>query len=311
MSNNNRGQSLISKYVWIIETIYQQKKISFKELNDKWISDFDISRGIDIPKRTFDNWRYAIWDIFGINIINESRGDYRYYIENEDDIHSNSICSWLYNALCVGNMPANSQNIKERILLEHIPSSQKYLQAIIKAMKKNNIININYHSYRKDEENNVYVQPYCVKLFRLRWYMVGKASHSHHYEQGLRIYALDRIHDLTITEETFKIPEEWSAEEFFEGCFGIIATHKIDMQDIKLKVTARQANYIRDLKIHVSQEEIERNDSHSIFKYFLRPEFDFIQEILWNGDEVEVLEPSWLRQEITEKIKRMLNKYNQ
>lgn len=311
MSNNNRGQSLISKYVWIIETIYQQKKISFKELNNKWINDFDISRGIDIPKRTFDNWRYAIWDIFGINIINENRGDYCYYIENEDDIHSNSICSWLYNALCVGSTLANSHNIKERILLEHIPSSQEHLQTIIKAMKKNNTININYHSYRKDEENNVYVQPYCVKLFRLRWYMVGRASHSHHYEQGLRIYALDRIHNLTITEETFKMPEEWSAEEFFKGCFGIIANHKIDIQDIKLKVSARQANYIRDLKIHESQEEIERNEKHSIFKYFLRPEFDFIQEILWNGEDVEVIEPSWLRNDITDKIKRMLNNYNQ
>ena len=310
MSNNNRGQSLISKYVWIIETIYQQKKISFKELNDKWISDFDISRGIEIPKRTFDNWRYAIWDIFGINIINENRGDYCYYIENEDDIHNNSICSWLYNALCVENTLANSQNIKERILLEHIPSSQEHLQTIIKAMKKNNIININYHSYRKDDENNVYVQPYCVKLFRLRWYMVGRASHSHHYEQGLRIYALDRINNLTITGETFKMPEEWSAEEFFKGCFGIIANHNIDIQDIKLKVSARQANYIRDLKIHESQEEIERNEKHSIFKYFLRPEFDFIQEILWNGEDVEVIEPSWLRNDITDKIKRMLNNYN-
>ena len=177
-------------------------------------------------------------------------------------------------------------------------------------MKKNNIININYHSYRKDDENNVYVQPYCVKLFRLRWYMVGRASHSHHYEQGLRIYALDRINNLTITGETFKMPEEWSAEEFFKGCFGIIANHNIDIQDIKLKVSARQANYIRDLKIHESQEEIERNEKHSIFKYFLRPEFDFIQEILWNGEDVEVIEPSWLRNDITDKIKRMLNNYN-
>lgn len=311
MINNNRGQSLISKYVWIIETIYLQRKISFKELNDKWINDFDISRGIEIPKRTFNNWRYAIWDIFGINILNENCGDYCYYIENEDDINDNSICSWLYNTLCVGHILANSQNIKERILLEHIPSSQKYLQPIIKAMKNNNIININYHSYNKDEENNIYVQPYCIKLFRLRWYLVGKPSHSHHYEQGLRIYALDRIHNLTTTEDTFKIPEEWNAEDFFTGCFGIIADHKTDMQNVKIKASAQQANYIRDLKIHESQEEIERNDEYSIFKYFLRPEFDFIQEILWNGDDVEVIEPNWLRNEITEKIKRMLNNYNQ
>jgi len=85
MADNDRGQSLITKYVWVIETIYKAGKISFKELNKRWLRD-DISRGVDIPKRTFDNWRYVIWDMFGINIENENRGEYRYYIENEEDI---------------------------------------------------------------------------------------------------------------------------------------------------------------------------------------------------------------------------------
>ena len=73
--DNDRGQSLITKYVWVIETIYRRRKISFKELNELWLRD-DISRGVDIPKRTFDNWRYVIWDMFGINIANEGRGEY-------------------------------------------------------------------------------------------------------------------------------------------------------------------------------------------------------------------------------------------
>jgi hypothetical protein len=73
--DNDRGQSLITKYVWVIETIYRRRKISFKELNELWLCD-DISRGVDIPKRTFDNWRHVIWDMFLINIVNENRGDY-------------------------------------------------------------------------------------------------------------------------------------------------------------------------------------------------------------------------------------------
>ena len=86
--NNERGQGLMSKYVWVIETIYRARKITFKELNERWLND-EISRGVEIPKRTFDNWRYAIWDMFGINIVNENCGEYRYYIENTDDINHN------------------------------------------------------------------------------------------------------------------------------------------------------------------------------------------------------------------------------
>ena len=306
--DNDRGQSLITKYVWVIETIYHRRKISFKELNELWLRD-DISRGVDIPKRTFDNWRYVIWDMFGINIVNENRGEYRYYIENEDDISKNGLRSWLYNTFCVSNVLANSQSIKDRIILEYVPSGQDYLQSIIEAMKENRVVNITYHSYWKDEENNFDVQPYCVKLFRQRWYLIGRSTYSYYYEQGPRIYSLDRIHSLHITDETFKLPKDWNAQEFFNGCFGIIADQRMDIQDIKLRVNAGQANYIRDLKLHESQEEIESNGEYSIFTYQLRPSYDFIQELLWNGADIEVLEPQSLRKEIANIVEQMHKKY--
>ena len=306
--NNDRGQSLITKYVWVIETIYRRRKISFKELNELWLRD-DISRGVEIPKRTFDNWRYVISDMFGITIANENRGEYRYYIDNEDDLRHNGLRSWLYNTLCVSNTLARSQSIKNRILLEYIPSGQEYLQPIIDAMKENRVLNITYHSYWMDEETSFDVQPYCVKLFRQRWFLVARITNPYYYEQGPRVYALDRIHDLYATGETFKMPKDWDAQEFFNGCFGITADQKIDIQTIKLKVTASQANYIRDLKLHESQEECERNDEYSIFTYHLRPTFDFIQELLWNGADMEVLEPLQLREEIARIINRMNSMY--
>ena len=107
------------------------------------------------------------------------------------------------------------------------------------------------------------------------------------------------------------MPKDWTANEFFEDCFGIIADRSKKPQTVKLKVVAGQANYIRDLQIHESQKEIERNEEYSIFQFFLRPAFDFQQELLWNGEDIEVLEPLWLRKEIAGKIKRMWNKYKE
>ena len=306
--DNDRGQSLITKYVWVIDTIYRRRKISFKDLNELWLRD-EISRGEEIPKRTFDNWRNVIFDMFGIRISNENRGEYRYYIESEKDICNNGVRSWLYNTLSVGNVLAKSQTIKDRILLEYVPSGQEYLQPIIEAMKENRVLNITYHSYWKDEERSFDVQPYCVKLFRQRWYMVARSTYPYYYEQGPRVYALDRIHDLYATEETFKMPKDWDAETYFDGCFGVFADNNIDIQLVKLKVSAGQANYIRDLMMHESQEEIERNDEYSIFTFYLRPTFDFIQEILLNGESMEVLEPLPLREEIAGIINRMNSKY--
>lgn len=307
----NIQQNLVGKYVWLIETIYRAKKITFKEINERWKDNVEMSGGEKIPLRTFNNWRYAIQDMFGLFIENERCGSYRYYIDNEEDISNNGLRSWIYSTYCVGNALAGSQSIKSRILLEDVPSGQVYLHVIIEAMKENRVLNITYHSYWKDEEYNFDVEPFCVKLFKQRWYMVGLSTDEYFRKQGPKIYSLDRIHYLCKTDETFTMPEDWNGEDFFAGCFGIIADQRIPYQTVKLKVTESQANYIRDLQLHESQQEIERNDEYSIFTYYLRPQYDFIQEILSNGEDMEVLEPHSLREEIAGMIKRMNNYYQE
>ena len=300
-------QNLIGKYVWLIETIHRAGRISFKEISKRWEYNAKMSGGVDLPLRTFNNWRKAIRDMFGLFIENEGCGDYRYYIENEELLTNNGLRSWLYSTYCVGNALAGCQGIKDRILLEYVPSGQQHLQPIIDAMKENRVLNITYHSYWKEEETNFNVMPYCVKLHRQRWYMVAQ---SEGYDEP-RIYALDRIHQLSTTGDTFKMPSDWSAEQYFDGCFGIIADQDIDKQTVTLRVTANQAKYFRDLPLHQSQEEVERTDDHSIFQYYLRPTFDFEQEILHNGEAVEVLEPQWLRDETRGRIERMLDLYKE
>ena len=304
--NNDNGQGLMNKYVWVIETIYRHKRLSFKELNELWLHD-DISRGVELPKRTFDNWKDEIWDVFGINIVNERRGRYRYYIENEEDLSGNGLSSWLYSTLSVANMLYDSKNLKERILLEDIPSGLQHLQPIIRAMKENYLLNITYKSYWSDEECSFDVKPYCIKLFKQRWYMVAKSTHAYYNDKPPMIYSLDRILQLTVKQETFEMPKDWNSKEFFEGCFGVCRS--LDVEIVKLKVSASQANYIRDLKLHDTQEEVERNEDYSIFTYSLRPEFDFQQELLRHGEDVEVLEPQWLREEMAGKIERMQEIY--
>ena len=302
------ARNMISKYVWIIETIYKSGRISFKELNERWLDD-DISEGVDIPKRTFNNWIIAIQETFGLFIENEGKGEYRYYIMNEEDISKNGLRTWLYNTISVSNALANCESIKDRILLEYVPSGQEYLMKILDALKENRILNMTYHSYWKDEESNFDVEPFCVKLFRQRWYLIARSTYTYYHRQGPRIYALDRIRNLSPTEETFEIPKDWNASDFFIGAFGVIADAQTKCEPIKLKVNASQANYIRDLKLHETQEEEERNEEYSIFSYYLRPTYDFQQELLWHGEDVVVLEPKWLREELAERLKCMYNKY--
>ena len=297
------AKNLIGKYVWLVETIYNAGRITFEEINQKWLDD-DMAED-PIPLRTFHKWRIAAEDMFGLVIDCERKGGYHYYISNASEIKNGSIRSWLLSTISLSNLLLDSQQLKDRIILEDVPSGLDYLPKIIEAMKSNTVITITYQSYWREESNTFDVHPYCVKLFKQRWYMVALSP----YYNKLLIYSLDRIFGLWGKKEKFKMPEDFEPSVFFQDCYGVIAGTKRKPQTVRIKVSAGQANYIRSLRLHVSQDEVEKNDEYSIFTYFLRPEFDFIQELLANGEDVEVLEPLWLRKDVGGIIKRMWNKY--
>jgi hypothetical protein len=299
------AKNLLGKYVWLVETIYNAGHITFEEINQKWLDDEMDEE--PIPLRTFHKWRIAAEDMFGLVIDCERKGGYHYYIGNAKEVESGGLRSWLLSTISVSNLLLDSQQLKDRILLEDIPSGVKYLPMIIEAMKTNNVICITYQSYWREESNTFNVHPYCVKLFKQRWYMVALSP----YYNKVMIYSLDRIYGLWKQKDKFKMPEDFEPSVFFQDCYGVIAGTKRKTETVKIKVSAGQANYIRSLKLHSSQDEVERNDEYSIFTYRLRPEFDFIIELLSNGEDVEVLEPFWLRKEIGGIIKRMWNKYKE
>ena len=296
-----------NKLVWIVETIYKAHKITFEDLNRKWMDNVDLSGGEEMLKRTFHKWKWNIFDSFGHVIECEKAAPYRYYIENVDDMKRGSIENWLLSTYSVSNSLIESKSIKDRILLEDIPSGREYLEPIIDAMKKNRFIHITHYNYWREVTREHYLMPLCVKLFRQRWYLVGRT-----WPSGKdTLYSLDRIRDFRLSSHTFEFPEDFSPQEYFDGCFGIIPDKKCKVEDVLLKVNVGQANYMRDLPMMENQLEVERNDEYSIFKLRVRPTFDFQQELLWNREELEVLEPRWLRKEIAGAIKRMWNKYKE
>ena len=298
------AKNTINKYVWLVETIYKAKKISFEEINRLWM-DNDMSEDKPLSIRTFHKWRIAIEEMFGLIIENENNGQYRYYIENADELRNGSMRSWLFNTLTVSNLMMDSVSIKDKVLFEVIPDGEQYLPDILEALKKNLVLGMTYQSYTRDEAKTFEVEPYCLKAFKQRWYLVARSP----YYDKVMIYALDRVHWLEVKDKSFKYPKNFIPEKFFDDSFGIIADQRIDVETVKIKVSASQANYLRSLTLHQTQKEIERTDEYSIFTVRLRPTFDFRQEILSQGCDIEVLEPKWFRDEMAEIAKNMWNKY--
>lgn len=152
-------KDLFDKYIWLVDTIYRAGKITFEEINERWLRS-RLSEGKDLPLRTFHNWRIAIEQVF--------------------DIISDS--------------------------------------------------------------------------------------------------------------------------------FGIIV-EDVDVQDIRVKVHGMQRQYVRALPLHRSQKEVEASDGYSVFAYRMKPSFDFKQELLSWGADVEVLSPAWLRDEMRQAANALAARY--
>jgi hypothetical protein len=293
-NSKDSTSNLFNRYVWLVDIIYRRGKITFEEINECWQrSLLNIDRE-DLPLRTFHNHRQAIEQMFDINIECNKRNGYKYCIENTDDMERGGVRRWLLNTFAVNNLINESHKLKHRILFEKIPSGQMFLTPIIEAMRDSLSIEITYQTFWHDSPYTIEVYPYCIKVFKQRWYVIA-------YNPGkerILIYALDRIKNISITDKTFQLPKDFDGESFFSDCFGIVAGDGHKAENVLIKVNKIQDSYIRALPLHHSQKEIENTSDYAVFSYHIRPSFDFRQELLSHGSEVEVLEPKWFRDEI-------------
>lgn len=304
-NSKDSTSNLFNRYVWLVDIIHRRDKITFEEINEYWLKSSLNINGDDLPLRTFHNHRKAIEQMFDINIECDKRNGYKYYIENSDEIEIEGVKSWLLNSFSINNLINESQRIKDRILFEKIPSGQIHLTDIIEAMTKNSSIVISYQNFWRDTPYEVDIYPYCIKVFKQRWYLIAFNKS----KERILTYALDRIKKVTITNSTFTFPNDFIANNYFEDSFGIIVDDNIKAEEVSLKINNDKAKYIRALPLHHSQTESIKAENYTVFTYYIRPTYDFLQEILSHGPNIEVLSPKWFREEISKTISIQHNTY--
>jgi predicted DNA-binding transcriptional regulator YafY len=242
--------------------------------------------------------------LFDVNIVCDKH-DNTYRIEDDEGFKNGEVRRWLINTFAMTNAIREARDLDDRISLEQIPSAEPYLSTIIQAIREQKVLNMNYQSFERDALTQHELMPYAIKLFRLRWYVIGKVKD----KDGIRIYAMDRIKHIEQTDGKFKYPKQFNVHEYYRDSFGIIIDDTKKCELIRIKVMNHQADYFRSLPLHPTQKEVETTAEYSIFEYRLKPTYDFEQEILSHREDVEVLEPASLRKVIKESIMKMAKLY--
>lgn len=111
------------------------------------------------------------------------------------------------------------------------------------------------------------------------------------------MYALERMSNIRLGEQKIIPSLSIQPQSYFEGCFGVNHEDCLPVL-VKLKVYGSQVDYVKARPIHESQQEIEQGDGWSIFRYWVRPGYNFYQALLWQREKMEIWEPVEVRKEM-------------
>ena len=296
---------LIDKYIWLVQTFIDagDRGLSLSEIADRWTARYG---GEDYPRRSFNNHREAVAEVFGIEIAC-NRSTNRYYIDaGESAVDKRQSVDWLVNTFTVNNLlTLGKERLSGRVSVEDIPSGQKWLISVMQAMLDNAEMELHYRKYMSEEEEVRHIRPYAVKEFAKRWYIVAYSGEA----SALRVYAMDRILALKPTGEKFKMPKGFQVDELFESSYGIYLPEGDPPVLVKLRTTLREAAYLQDLPLHPSQTFLGEKDGYCLFALRVIPNPNFIMELVKHGERLEILEPESLREQVKQELRNALKLY--
>ena len=163
---------LLARYIWEVSTIYRARRITLKELNEKW-SDSPYYDGKDIPRRTFDYHRKEIEMLFQVNIVCDKH-DNTYRIEDDPTFRNGEVRRWMLNNFSMTNAIREARDLEECISIEPISSAEPYLSVVLQALREHKVLRMTYQSFERDTPSAYELMPYAVKLFHQRWYVIGQ-----------------------------------------------------------------------------------------------------------------------------------------
>ena len=295
---------LFNCYIWLLNTI-ARGPISRAAIDEKWAhSSVNEYKQDYLPESNFHRWKSTVEMLFDVKI--QCNAYNEYYIEEASDLRGADLRLHLLNLMSIDSLLKDSKELSDQILFEPVPSGEKFLPPIIEAMRDKTAIEMTYQSFTRQKPATFIVEPYCLKVFKQRWYML---AYSPSLDKAM-IYSLDRVHAVEPTKQKYKLPKDFNAEAYFKNTYGVTGTDEVP-EDIEICIDAMQANYLRTLPLHSSQEEIERNDDYSIFRFHMVPSYEFLQELRKYGSDVEVISPESVRAEFREDTESLYRIYKQ
>lgn len=246
----------------------------------------------------------GIGEIYQIDIsYNASQNLYRIESEGEE---GKEVVDRMFDSFDIFNALTQGKELSAYIDLENSRArGAEHLFGLLHAVKNNVEIQIQYRRFTEEGSFIRTMQPYLLKEFKNRWYVIGLETESNR----VKTFGLDRIFELEITTVKFQRPTGFDFRKYFHDCFGIIRPTENKPEKIILAFDTETGEYIKSKPLHHSQTILVDDDRELKISLFVNIEEDFIMELLSYGDCLKVIEPQSLIEYLQNNYRSALGQY--
>lgn len=273
-------------------------EISQYLLRESELLDYDLS----ISKRTFQRDLTEIRDIFRIDI----KFDFSRKVYSIADGLESAVTGRMLEAFDMFNVLNLSDDLSNYIHFEKRKSQGTYhFYGLLHCIKNRFVIRFPYLKFEESEISKRNVEPYALKEFKGRWYVLGKDQK----DNLVKTFGLDRIQELEIMKKRFEWPENFNAKELFRYYFGIINSSDEKLEEVVLSFDPFQGKYIKSFPLHGTQEILVDDETETRIKLSIYITYDFVLELLSYGDRLKIISPESLKREVCETLSNALKQY--
>jgi len=293
-------------YGWLI-ALLERKHLTFEEIANEWRDASANSFEDELQLRTFHRYRQAIQSQFGISVECDKSDGYRYYVKR-DAVECDDVTEWMLSSLRLASL-GDMLRYHNKVMLDTPPYNTEYLDDVLAAIDKQYLLKFKYVS-GFGAESDMVLAPAFVRYYKQRWYVIGVKE-----DEKVRVLPFDRISFLKVICEKHPMSKEMkkflTPENYYENCYGIYRMEEVPVENIRIRAFYPEYNYIEEVPLHESQQKVKESKDGMYREYTLavRPSRDFLQELLWHGRNIVVLEPESLRQDMIGILKDMTRSY--
>ncbi len=177
----------------------------------------------------------------------------------------------------------------------------EYLEPLYQFIIHKRVLAITYQGFRQFEPVVYIIHPYYLKQYNNRWFLFGFNEDTGHMQN----LALDRIQEI---EQLNSLPYKESFIDFDDYFYDIIGvTNSVDqkIERVVLKFNVNRIPYVLSKPIHGSQRY-----KNGLIYLELKINRELESCILSFGNDIEVIEPIYLRNQIDTIVKEIYQTYN-